>query len=282
MTEMVYSFMDIILPFAWAQPVFMKRAILAALMISPLCAAMGVLVVNFRMAFYASAISHSAFTGVALGVVLGVDARITLILFGLLVGATVTAVKRGSELSEDTAIGVLFSTSVALGIVVISAMKGLARNLAPYLYGDILALGNQDILLIFILFIGVIPYIAIFYNRLVFLAIHEDLAHTRGFRVKRTQYIFSLVLALVVTMSIRTIGILLITALLIIPAATARNMARSACGMFWVAMAIACFASVFGLMGSYYWDTATSATMVIGAAAAFSFSLLYRNLRSLI
>ncbi|MBW2146483.1 MAG: metal ABC transporter permease [Deltaproteobacteria bacterium] len=280
MAEMIYGFMDMILPFAWAQPDFMKRALLAVLMISPLCAAMGVLVVNFRMAFYASAISHSAFTGVALGVVLGIDARITLILFGLLMGAAVTAVRRGSELSEDTAIGVLFSTSVALGIAVISAMKGLARNLEPYLYGDILTLGDQDILLISLLFIGVMTYIAIYYNRLVFLAVHEDLAHTRGLRVKRLQYIFSLVLALVVTMSIRTIGILLITALLIIPAAAARNMSRSACGMFWTAMAIACLSSVFGLMGSYYWDTATGAAMVIGAAAAFFFSLLYRIIRA--
>jgi zinc transport system permease protein len=279
MLEPVYNLMDMLLPFAWAQPLFMKRALLAALMIGPLCAAIGVLVVNFRMAFYASAISHSAFTGVALGVVLGVDAQITLILFGLLVGAAVTAVKRGSELSEDTAIGVLFSTSVALGIVVISAMKGLVRNLDPYLYGDILALMDQDVLWISLLFIGVMAYIAIFYNRLIFLAIHEDLAHTRGIRVRRAQYVFSLVLALVVSVSIRTIGILLITALLIIPAAAARNLARSAAGMFWVAMVIAGFASVFGLMGSYYWDTATGATMVLGAAAAFLFSLFYRIIR---
>lgn len=279
MFDTIYSLMDMLLPFAWAKPLFMKRALLATLMIGPLCAAMGVLVVNFRMSFYASAISHSAFTGVALGVLMGVDAQITLILFGLLVGAAVTAVKRGSELSEDTAIGVLFSTSVALGIVVISAMKGLVRNLDPYLYGDVLALADQDILLIWILFLAVMTYVAIFYNRLIFLAIHEDLAHTRGIRVQRSQYIFSLVLALVVSMSIRTIGILLITALLIIPAAAARNLARSAAGMFWVAIAVACFSSVFGLMGSYYWDTATGATMVLGAALVFTFSLFYRILR---
>jgi len=279
MLEPVYSFMDVLLPFAWAQPVFMKRALLAVLMIGPLCAAMGVLVVNFRMSFYASAISHSAFTGVALGVVLGVDAQITLVLFGLLVGAAVTAVRRGSELSEDTAIGVLFSTSVALGIVVISAMKGLVRNLDPYLYGDVLALMDQDVLWVAVLFAGVMTYVALFYNRLIFLAIHEELAHTRGIRVRRAQYVFSLVLALVVSMSIRTIGILLITALLIIPAAAARNLARSAAGMFWAAIAIACFASVFGLAGSYYWDTATGATMVLGAAAAFLFSLVYRIIR---
>mgnify|MGYP001121400455 CR=1 FL=1 len=279
MADIIYSLMDMVLPFAWAKPLFMKRALLATLMIGPLCAAMGVLVVNFRMSFYASAISHSAFTGVALGVLMGVDAQITLVIFGLLVGAAVTAVKRGSELSEDTAIGVLFSTSVAMGIVVISAMKGLVRNLDPYLYGDVLALADQDILLIWILFMAVMTYVAIFYNRLIFLAIHEDLAHTRGIPVRRAQYIFSLVLALVVGMSIRTIGILLITALLIIPAAAARNLARSAAGMFWVAVAVACFASVFGLMGSYYWDTATGATMVLGAAVAFTFSLFYRILR---
>jgi zinc transport system permease protein len=279
MADTIYSLMDLLMPFAWAKPVFMKRALLATLMIGPLCAAMGVLVVNFRMSFYASAISHSAFTGVALGALMGVDPQITLILFGLLVGAAVTAVKRGSELSEDTAIGVLFSTSVALGIVVISAMKGLVRNLDPYLYGDVLALADQDVLLIWILFMAVMAYVAIFYNRLIFLAIHEDLAHTRGIRVRRAQYIFSLVLAMVVGMSIRTIGILLITALLIIPAAAARNLARSAAGMFWVAIAVACFASVFGLMGSYYWDTATGATMVLGAALVFTLSLFYRILR---
>lgn len=276
--EPVYRFIDALLPFTWLEPCFMKRALLVALIVSPMCASLGVLVVNFRMAFYASAVSHSAFTGIAIGLIAGIDPRLTLVAFGLFIGFVIISIQKSSELSEDTSIGVLFSTSVAAGIVVISYLKSLTESLEPFLYGDILSVGEKEIGLTAILAIIVSIYLLFNFNKLMLLGVHEGLARTRGIKGARVKYIFSLLLALAITLSIRTIGILLITALIIIPAATARNIARGAASLFWISIIVSWISAIFGLAGSYYWDTATGATIVLGAALCFTASMFVRPL----
>src|SRR5450759_1870388 len=132
--------MDRLLPFAFAEPAFMKRALLALLLTAPAAAALGVPLVQHRMAFFSDAIGHSAFTGVALGVLLGVSPSWTMV---AIVAVASTLVKGRTELSSDTVIGVFFSTVVALGIAIISREKGLTRNLQAFLYGDPLAVQER-------------------------------------------------------------------------------------------------------------------------------------------
>ncbi|HJX72716.1 MAG TPA: metal ABC transporter permease, partial [Candidatus Deferrimicrobiaceae bacterium] len=258
----LFSAMGHLLPFGFAEPLFMKRAIVALLCVAPAAAAVGVPLVHFRMAFFSDAIGHSAFTGVAIGVLLGVHPLLTMVAFGLFVAWAITLVKGRTELSPDTVIGVFFSTVIALGIAVISAQKGLTRNLQAYLYGDLLAVSETELLWMAALLFGVAAYLFLAFNRIMLIGVHEGFAKSMGVPVRALEISFALVVALVVTTAIRAVGILLVTALLVVPAASARNIARGAVSAFWGAVAIAVASGLSGIAASYYLDTATGATVV--------------------
>jgi zinc transport system permease protein len=276
----VFSVMDRLLPFSFAEAGFMKRALLALLLVAPAAAAVGVPLVQFRMAFFSDAIGHSAFTGVALGVLLGVSPTWTMAVFGALVAVAITLVKGRTDLSTDTVIGVFFSTAIALGIAIISRQKGLTRNLQSFLYGDPLAVSDAELAWMAALLLLVAIYLFFAYNRILLLGMHEGFARTKGVPVRAVEISFSLVVALVVTTAIRTVGILLVTALLVIPAAAARNVARGASAAFHLSVAIALFSGFSGLVASYYLDTATGATVVLAAAACFALTTAVRAVQA--
>ncbi len=274
----LFSAMGHLLPFGFAEPLFMKRAILAMLFVAPAAAAAGVPLVHFRMAFFSDAIGHSAFTGVAIGVLLGVHPLLTMVAFGLFVAWAITLVKGRTELSPDTVIGVFFSTVIALGIAVISAQKGLTRNLQAYLYGDLLAVSETELLWMGMLLIAVGVYLFLAFNKIMLIGVHEGLARSMGVSVRGLEISFALVVALVVTTAIRAVGILLVTAILVVPAAAARNVARGIVSAFWAAIAIAVASGLLGIAGSYYLDTATGATVVLFAAGFFALTALLRGI----
>ena len=274
----LFSAMGHLLPFGFAEPLFMKRAILAMLFVAPAAAAVGVPLVHFRMAFFSDAIGHSAFTGVAIGVLLGVHPLITMVAFGLFVAWAITLVKGRTELSPDTVIGVFFSTVIALGIAVISAQKGLTRNLQAYLYGDLLAVSDTEILWMGLLLVAVGAYLFLAFNKIMLIGVHEGFAKSMGVPVRGLEISFALVVALVVTTAIRAVGILLVTALLVVPAAAARNVARGIVSAFWAAIAIGVLSGLLGIAASYYLDTATGATVVLFAAAFFAITALLKGL----
>ncbi len=277
--SLAYSLMDRLLPLAFAEPAFMKRALLAVLFVAPAAAAVGVPLIQFRMAFFSDAIGHSAFTGVALGVLLGIHPLLTMVAFGLFVAYAITLAKGRTGLSPDTVIGVFFSTVIALGIAIISAQKGLTRNLQAYLYGDLLAITDAEVLWMAALFLAVAAYLFLAFNRILLLGVHEGFARSLGIRGRTLEISFSIVVALVVTTAIRAVGILLVTALLVVPAAAARNVARGTAGAFWTAIVISLFSGVAGIAASYHLDTATGATIVLFTAAFFALTALLRLAR---
>jgi len=272
--------MDTLLPFSFLEPGFMKRALLAMLLVAPATAAIGVPLVQFRMAFFSDAIGHSAFTGVALGILLGVSPTWTMAVFGALVAVGIVLVKGRTDLSTDTVIGVFFSTVIALGIAVISRAKGLTRNLQTFLYGDPLAISDAELAWLLLLLLLVTLFLVVAYNRLLLLGIHEGFARAKGVRVKAVEVSFALMTSLVVTAAIRTVGILLVTALLVIPAASARNIARGAAHTFLFSIIIALFSGICGLIASYYLDTATGATVVLVSSACFILTATMRTAQS--
>jgi zinc transport system permease protein len=274
-----FGLMDLLLPFPFAEPAFMKRAILALLLTSPSAAAMGVPLVQHRMAFFSDAIGHSAFTGVALGVLLGVAPSWTMTAFGVLVAVAIVLVKGRTGLSTDTVVGVFFSTVIAFGIAVISRGKGLSRNLQAFLYGDPLAVTDPELAAMGLLLLLVAVYLSLFYNRILLLGIDEGFARTKGVPVRAVEISFSVAVALVVTAAIRTVGILLVTALLVIPAAAARNVARGAASALWFSVGIAVLSGFGGIVASWYLDTATGATVVLAAAACFALTAVFRAAR---
>ncbi len=273
-----------LMPAAWQHYTFMQRAILECLLIAPMCAAVGVKVVNFRMAFFSDAISHSAFAGVAFGFLLhdaftgfDFDPRIAMVAFGVLVGLGIAIVRRRTDLSNDTVIGVFFSTVVAVGIAIITTSPDKASEFNKYLYGSILTLDDADLYMSAVLALTMLVFMLVSFNPLMLIGLNDELAHSRSIKVRVYDYVFSMLLALVIMTLIRTAGILLVTALLVVPAATARNLARSMTGMFWWATAIALLASVAGTMASFsdaLGRVGTGAVIVLAAAAFFAISLV--------
>jgi len=262
------------LPFESLQARFMQQALLGLLLISPLAAAMGVQVVNFRMAFFADAISHSAFAGVALGLIFAVSPGWTMPLFGLLVGLVIMAMQRRSSLASDTIIGVVFAAVMAFGLAIVSRDPGVARDLQRFLYGDILTITGFDLAALGVLFVGVMAFQAWSYNRLLYIGLHPVLAQSHRVHVVVYQYVFAGLLALVVMFSVWAVGVLLVTALLVVPAAAARNFARSAGPMFWWALLVSLSSAVAGLLISAQdWAaTATGPTIVLCGFAWFLLS----------
>jgi zinc transport system permease protein len=270
----LYDLVARLLPFECMQMRFMQQALVGLLLLAPMVALMGVQVVNFRMAFFADAISHSAFTGVALGLIFAVNPHWTMPVFGLLVGLAIMASQRRSVLSSDTIIGVFFSGVIAFGLAVVSREKNVARNIQQFLYGDILTIGDSDIWAMIALFAVLILFQTYGYNRMLYIGLNPVLAQAHRVRVAVYQYIYAGLLSLVVIFSVWAVGVLLVTAMLIVPAATARNLARSAGGMVWWALLVSVISAVVGLLISAQdWArTATGATVILVAFGWFLMS----------
>ena len=266
--SVIYGFLES-LPLSMFQYDFMKNAFLAAVLIAPLFALLGTMAVNNKMAFFSDALGHSAFTGIGLGVLLGLDNPILAMLaFGIFLSLVITKVKAANMASSDTIISVFSSSAMALGIVILSGSGGFSKY-SSYLIGDILTVSQTDLLVLLLVLIGVYVLWAVFYNQLLLLSINRSLAASRGVRVVLMENIFVIMVAVAVMVSIRAIGILMINSLLILPATAARNVTRSARGYHWLTTVFGLVSALAGLTISYYGDTSAGATMVLTAAVLF-------------
>lgn len=271
--EMIYRFLEL-LPFSMFQYDFMKNAFLAAILIAPLFALLGTMAVNNKMAFFSDALGHSAFTGIGLGVLLGLDdPLLAMLAFGIFLGLVITKVKSANMVSSDTVISVFSSAALALGIVILSASGGFAKY-SSYLIGDILTVGQGDLLMIAVVLIIAYLLWALLYNQLLLLSVNRSLAASRGVKVMLVENIFVMMVAVAVMVSIRWVGILMINSLLILPAAAARNITSTTRSYHWTATVFGLASSVVGLGISYTFGTSAGATMVLTAAVLFFLTYL--------
>lgn len=270
MTE-IYKLMDLLLPFDWVSHPFMKNALLGVLLVTPIFALLGTMVVNNRMAFFSDALGHSALTGIAIGVIAGFGGQPlwSMLLFSILLSAVILAVKRANAASTDTIIGVFSSTAVALGIVLLSRNGGFAKY-TKYLIGNLLYISTGDLLPLAIAFVIVITLWFLIFNKLLIVGVNPPLARSRGIGVNLYETVFTMVTAVVVTLSIQWVGVLIISSLLVLPAAAARNIARNMRQYHFYSVAIAVLSGLSGLILSYYWGTASGATIVLVSAAFFT------------
>lgn len=268
------------LPFESLQSRFMQQAFLGLLLLSPMTAMLGVHVLNFRMAFFSDAVGHSAFAGLALGMILGAPPTAAVLLFGVFVGISIMGVQRKSGLSADAAIGIVFSAVVAFGLAVVSRAPDLGRQIQQYLYGDILTVGEGELGVMFGLLIILILFELAGWNRMLYLSLSPVMAKVDGMATAFWQYLFAAILALVVMFCVRAVGVLLVTAMLVVPAATGRNLAKNMRGLFWWSILISMFAAVSGLLLSAqdWLSTASGATVILIACLCFTLSWLWRKI----
>ncbi len=277
--NMIYSFIDALLPFEWLSPMFMKNAFLAILIACPLFGMLGTSVVSNRMSFFSDAIGHSALTGIALGVIIGIrDVTVSMIAFSLLLSFAIISVKRKGKSSSDTIIGVFSSTAVALGIVLLSAGGNFAKY-QKYLVGDILSIQPKEILLLIFAAIVLLVVWVIFYNRMLLVSMHAVFAKSRGIKTFLIEQIFALLTAVIVTVSIRWTGLLVINSLLVLPAAASRLVSRSTGRYTLLSVLISLISGILGLALSYQFNTASGASIVLVNAVLFMGCLIFTVLR---
>lgn len=259
---------------------YLLRALLAALLLGPLCGLMGVWVTARRLAFYSDTVAHAALAGVAVGLWLGLADPFPVMLgVSALVAFGLQQLKERTELLTDSILALLLSAAVAFGVVVFSRLKGNRGSLERYLFGDILSVGAGDLqgaaLVAALVAVGLLR----FRRPLTLLALNEDLAHVNGVRVGRLNQGFLLALTLVVALTIRLAGVLLATALLVVPAATARNLAGSFREQLMWSVAAGGLAGVLGVAGSAAFDWPCGPAIVLSGALLFGVSLVAAPIR---
>lgn len=271
--ELIYSVLDALLPLAWMEYTFMKNALLAILLMTPLFGLLSTMVVSSRMAFFSDSLGHGAFTGIAIGALVGIFAPLTsLVLFSIAFALLITYIKHRTAASADTVIGVFSSTAIAVGLMIMSHGGGFSK-FSPLLIGDILSITPADLAGLLavdaVVFVGWI----LLFNRLLLLSVNASLARSRGVSIFAVEALFAALLAVVVAVSIQWVGILIINALLVLPGAAARNLAGSVKAYHLLSVLIALGAGLVGLFAAYYFGIAAGAAIVAAAALMFFFSL---------
>ena len=273
----IYAILDTVLPFEWLSYTFMKNALLAMLLITPLFGLLGTMAVDNKMAFFSDALGHSALTGIAIGVVLGWNNQMAaMLIFGILWAVLITFVKHNSKMSADTIISVFSSTSIALGLVILSRGGAFAKY-SSVLVGDVLSVTEGDLAALLLTLIAAAVSWLFLFNPLMITSVNSPLARSRGIRARMTEYGFTILVAVAVMMSIRWVGVMLINSLLILPAAASRNVARNAAGYMRLSVVIALVCGVTGLALSYYLNTSAGAAVVLCCAAVYFATLPLRR-----
>ena len=280
--ELWYALVEL-LPFEWAQPdsmYFMKNALLAILVISPLFGLLSTMVVESRMSFFSDALGHSAFTGIAIGSLCGLaEPMWCAVVFAVIFAVLFTYVRRHTNLASDTVIGVFSSTAVALGIFIATLGGGSFTKFNALLVGDILSVEPGKIgLLAAILLVVVVLWVCSF-NQLMLASVHPALGDIRGIRVFWQESLFAAAIAVVVTVSMTWVGLLVINSLLVLPAAAGRNLARNLRQYHLFSVVGALVAGIAGLLTSYQVGASTGACITLYLAIYFALTFCFRTRR---
>lgn len=272
--EQLYILLDLLFPFEWMDHIFMKNAFLAVLLVTPLFGILSTMVVSNRMAFFSDSLGHGAFTGIAIGVLLGtVSPLLALVIFSVVFSFVITYIKSKSSASTDTVIGVFSSTAIAIGLMLMSYGGGF-NKFSSYLIGDLLSIMPEDIFALCGVFLGVVLVWALIFNQLLVLSINPSFARSRGIPALLIESFFAAMLAVIVAVSIQWVGLLIINSLLVLPAAAARNVTNNVKSYHLFSVLTAMFSGFAGLILAYYLNMAAGATIVVVSAVVFFLTLL--------
>ena len=266
------------LPFQIFHWDFMKNALLAILLMAPLFGLMSTMIVTGKMSFFSDALGHSAFTGIAIGCICGAAAPTWVaVLFSVVFALAFSFVRSRSNHAADTLIGVFSSTAVALGIFIATLGGSSFTKYNRYLIGDVLSVTpNQIGILVFVL-LAVLLFWVCFSNHLTLASIHPQLASSRGIKTWHIQSLFTVAIAVVVTLAISWVGLLILNSLLVLPGASARNIARNLRQYHFISFLFALISGIGGLLLSYYLGASAGAAISLLLALCFAVSFCFRK-----
>ena len=269
-----------ILPIEMLHWDFMKNALLAIIIMAPLFGLLSTMVVTGRMSFFSDALGHSAFTGIAIGCIMGAAMPTAVaVVFSIAFALLFSYVRSRSNHAADTLIGVFSSTAVALGIFIATLGGGSFTKYNKYLVGDILSVTGGEIGLLAIVLLLVLVFWVVFSNRLTLTAIHPQLASSRGIPVKFSNTVFTVAIAVVVTLTIPSVGLLILNSLLVLPAAAARNVAKNLRQYHLLSVSFALASGIGGLIVSYYLGASAGASISLLMALIFAITFCLRKVR---
>ena len=255
---------------------FLTRAVLAGVMVAVVAGPLGAFMVWRRMAYFGDTLAHSGLLGVALGFLLGLNLNLMVTVVCVLVAVILVLLQRRQELASDTLLGILAHSTLSLGLVAVAFVEGLRVDLMAYLFGDILAVTRSDLVAIALGGIFALVLLVLLWRPLLAITVHEELARIEGVPVLPVRLGLMLLIALVIASAMQVVGVLLITSLMIIPAATARRFARTPEQMALFAAGIGVLAVLGGIWGSFAYDTPTGPSIVVAAMLAFVVASLLR------
>jgi len=253
---------------------FLIKALIGGIGVAIVAGPFGSFVVWRRLAYFGDTLAHSALLGVALGFMLQINLTVGIIVICQILAILLFYSQRQRQLASDTMLGIFAHGALSLGLVALAFMEDVRIDLVAYLFGDILAISNNDLIWIFGGGGSALAILLWLWKPLLEITIHEDLARVEGIAVDRINWIFLGLIALIVAVMMKVVGMLLVTALLIIPAATARRFAKGPEHMAVLASLFGCLAVGGGLFGSFQWDTPTGPTIVVTACLLFTLGLL--------
>ena len=260
---------------------FMKNALLAILLMAPLFGLMSTMIVTGKMSFFSDALGHSAFTGIAIGCICGVAFPLWVaVAFSVAFALLFSYVRSRSNQAADTLIGVFSSAAVALGIFIATLNGGSFTKYNKYLIGDILSITPAEIGALAVVFVGVSIFWVLYSNRLTLTSVYPQLASSRSISVHLSQAIFTTIIALVVTLTISSVGLLILNSLLVLPAAASRNVSRNMKQYHLFSVLFALVAGLGGLISSYYLETSAGAAISLMLALIFAISFCLRKVRA--
>ena len=270
---------------AWWSYGFMRNAFIAILIITPLFGILGTMIVNNKMAFFSDALGHSALTGIAVGVMFGINNTLVsmlafsilltiAIIFAVIFALLLNYISSKASASRDTIISVFSSACIAVGLAILSKGGNFSKY-SSLLVGDVLSISKKEIIYLILIFAATLIFWGVAFNKLNAVSLHRALAKSRGIRVKLIENIFAIFIALIVMLSIKWIGILIINALLILPAAASRNISVNMREYHLFSVIFSLFSGLLGLLISYFTNVATGPMIVIVAAIIYFATYVY-------
>ncbi len=260
------------------QVTFVQRALITGVAIAVICSAVGIFLVLRRQSLFGDALSHMAFGGIAVGLISNVYPMWVAFGVSVLGALGVTKLRQSTKIPADSAVAVLLSSGLALGVVLVSLDDGgLSVNLFSFLFGSILLVTNEDILTILLITVGVLASIALLYRKLLYMSFDEEQARVSGLQVSKLSYLFIVIASITVIASIRLVGILLISSLIVIPSISAMMLGKGFKKTMLISISISVFSVVIGIIVSYAINAAPGGTIVLITIAVFLAILGWRS-----